>query len=186
MCPTGGIWSFLTAIVNNIDYDNVFVGQYNVGDVQYKGHMSLSNLNLMYWKETKNFQDGCSAHMSGSYYTKGSLLLPDQATFIIEDTTVEDAKLEANHHCQVGWTGFLCQPQYIFHNSHFIHSNGNAHWMGFQKGETNFGGIFSLSPTSSTEDSPFPDGYVSLVSSKYTYLLASPGCLLSEDLGLRN
>ena len=27
------------------------------------GHSSVDSLNLMYWKETKNFADGCSAHI---------------------------------------------------------------------------------------------------------------------------
>ena len=60
--------------------------------------------------------------------------------------------------------------------------------MEFQKGTTNFGGIFSLSPESETqlEGSPFPDGYVSLVSSNYSYLLSAPDgdCVSSSDLGL--
>ena len=38
---------------DNVDYDNVFVGQYDAGDVQYARHISLSNDNLMYWKTTK-------------------------------------------------------------------------------------------------------------------------------------
>eukprot|EP00521_Asterionellopsis_glacialis_P010052 CAMPEP_0195289328 /NCGR_PEP_ID=MMETSP0707-20130614/5656_1 /TAXON_ID=33640 /ORGANISM="Asterionellopsis glacialis, Strain CCMP134" /LENGTH=272 /DNA_ID=CAMNT_0040349321 /DNA_START=168 /DNA_END=983 /DNA_ORIENTATION=+ len=64
------------AIANNVDYDNVFVGHYEAGDIQYKNHASLNNLNLMYWKETKNFDDDCSAHITSSYYENGNVALP--------------------------------------------------------------------------------------------------------------
>ena len=90
-------------IADNFDYGNVFVGHYEAGDIQYLRHTSIANNNLIYWKETKNFQDGCSAHLSGSYYSKGTMALPDQAAYIIEDTTfAENVLLEANHHCNVG------------------------------------------------------------------------------------
>ncbi len=170
------------AIVNNLDYHNVFVGQYGVGDLQYKQHTSISNNNLIYWKMTKNFEDGCSAHISRSYYAFGNLALPDQATFIIEDSYLEDVHLEANHHC-----GILCFPQYIFHNTYWKHSRAD-NWMDFQTGETNFGGIFALSPDMNpeAEGSPFPPGFVSLVHSHYEYLLSAPNdeCVSSIDLGL--
>ena len=29
--------------------------------------MSVNNNNLIYWKSTKNFQDGCSAHIYGAH-----------------------------------------------------------------------------------------------------------------------
>lgn len=35
------------AIADNVDYGNVFVGQYDVGDVQYRDHLSIDNLNLL-------------------------------------------------------------------------------------------------------------------------------------------
>ena len=73
-------------LMNNIDYDNAFVGQYGAGDLQYKYHTSVQNLNLIYWKETKNFQDGCSAHIIDSYYEQGNLALPGgHGTFILEN-----------------------------------------------------------------------------------------------------
>ena len=60
----------------------------------------------MYWKETVNFKNGCSAHITGSSYAGGNLALPDQSTFIIEDTLFGDGvSFEANHHCNVGTTG---------------------------------------------------------------------------------
>ena len=34
-------------IVNNVDYFNAFVGHYEAGDIQYNGHQSFDNNNLM-------------------------------------------------------------------------------------------------------------------------------------------
>ena len=94
--------------------DNNFVGHYGAGDIQHNGHHSYNNLNLIYWKETKNFGNGCSSHLVGGSYANGNMALPDQSTFIIEDTTFgNDVQLEANHHCNVGVTGVLCFPQYV-------------------------------------------------------------------------
>ena len=42
-----------TAFENNMDYHNAFVGHYEAGDIQYNGHQSYDNNNLIYWKETK-------------------------------------------------------------------------------------------------------------------------------------
>ena len=160
------------------------------GDIQYKNHASLNNLNLMYWKETKNFDDDCSAHITSSYYENGNMALPDQATFIIENTIFGDnVNIEANHHCQVGVTGFLCMPQYIFHNVQWKNRSPNTKWLYFQSGNTNDGGIYTLSPESAAsqiENLVFPDGYMSLVSSRFTYLLSAPNgvCVSSISLGL--
>lgn len=77
------------ALLNNVDYDTVFVGHYNAGDMQHRGHTSWNNNNLIYWKETKNFADGCAAHISDAYYAHGNMALPDQGTFIIERTTFD-------------------------------------------------------------------------------------------------
>lgn len=93
--------------MHNVDYGNVFVGQYNAGDLQYRFHTSIDNNNLIYWKETKNFQDGCSAHIADSYYGSGNLALPGgHGTFILENMIFNDrVHFESSHHCQVGVTG---------------------------------------------------------------------------------
>ena len=62
-----------TAFQNNLDYQNDFVGHYNAGDIQYNGHQSYNNLQLIYWKETKNFENGCSAHITGGSYASGNM-----------------------------------------------------------------------------------------------------------------
>ncbi len=93
--------------MNNIDYGNVFVGQYNAGDLQYRFHTSIDNNNLIYWKETKNFQDGCSAHIADSFYASGNLALPGgHGAFLLENMIFNNqVHFESSHHCQSGVTG---------------------------------------------------------------------------------
>lgn len=145
-------------------------------------------------------EDGCSAHIKNGHYEEGNVALPDQASFIIEDTHLANAVLEANHHCTVGQTGLLCMPQYILHNVKFQASSILSRWLYFNnhvRGDHNYvqndGGIFSLSPRDAKivmeggdlEASIFPDGYVSAISSKFEYLLSHPNnvCDRSSILG---
>lgn len=69
-------------------------------------------------KETKNFQDGCSPHIADSYYSGGNLALPGgHGTFILENMIFENrVNFECSHHCDVGITGVLCMPTYVFVN----------------------------------------------------------------------
>ena len=184
------------SILNNVDYGNVFVGHYTAGDIQHRHHKSISNNNLIYWKETKNFADGCGAHISDALYEAGTMALPDQSTFIIQDTIFGDnVQLEANHHCNVGITGYLCMPQYILHNVRWKGS-GNGRWTWLQRGGTGGGGIFSLSPPdaeaimtatseelSNMQDLLFPPGYVAVASGHFSSLLLAGPCVASNSLG---
>jgi len=181
------------SFVNHVDYGNAFVGHYSAGDLQHYGHYSTDNGELMYWKETKTFENGCGAHIVNGYYSKGNLALPDQATFIIENTVMgEDTMLEANHHCNVGTTGVLCMPTYVMHKVQWKNRNTDRKWAWFQSrsvqphnADQNHGGIFTLSPIDAAivqaggtvEDSFFPESYVSLVSDKFSYLLGLPNNL---------
>lgn len=61
--------------IYDIDYGNAFVGHYNAGDIQHQGHNAYSNFNNLYWKETKNFANGCSSHLLGASYADGNLAL---------------------------------------------------------------------------------------------------------------
>ena len=125
------------AFFNHVDYGNAFVGHYNAGDLQHSGHYSTENNELMYWKETKTFENGCGAHIVNGYYSKGNIALPDQSTFIIENTIMgEDVKMEANHHCNVGTTGFLCMPTYVLHKVQWKNENKDKTWARFQDHNT--------------------------------------------------
>jgi len=179
------------ALANHFDYGNVFVGAYNLGDIQYLRHTAVDSNNLMYWKETKNFADGCSAHIKDSTYINGAMALPDHDTFIIENTSFERAHLEANHHCHVGVTGVLCMPTYILHDVVWKGGQYNDYpWVEWQDGgnvvgDQRHGGIFTISP-SSTKSSFFPEGYKSVVSNKFSYLLnfdvGEQTCVAAPDL----
>ena len=192
-----------SSIVDNVDYNNAFVGHYSAGDIQYNGHHSYGNVNNLYWKETVEAANGCSAHLTGGSYSQGTLALPDQVTFLIENTVFgQGTSLEAAHHCNVGTTGVLCFPTYMLHNVKWLNTdqyNGGMKWAWFQwqklqshDANQNDGGVFTLAPQDAQqaingelEHSIFPPGYVSLVSSRFTYLLSLPGqpCMLSTEYG---
>ena len=175
-------------ISDNVDYDNVFVGQYDAGDIQYADHVSINNNNLLYWKTTKNFHDGCSAHLSGGLFSGGNVALPDQAAFIIERTRFTgDTTIESNHHCNVGVTGVLCSPTYIFDRVEW--SVTSSRWMYFHKDANHWGGIFALAPPEASNPSGhiFPAGFQSLCSFYYDYLLSIDSgatCVTASSLGL--
>ena len=189
----------------NVDFDNVFVGQYDAGDIQYASHLSRNNLNLLYWKTSKNFADGCSAHLRGGAFSGGTVALPDQAAFIIEGTSFTgDTSLESNHHCNVGVTGVLCSPTYVLHGVEWAVSS--SRWMYFHDEANNRGGVFTLSPPDATAVRAatgseaeggegggsagagiFPAGFTSLCSSTFRYLLAldfGATCVTAESLGV--
>lgn len=74
-----------------------------------------------YHKESKNFADGCASHYqdyfienSGGVYGRASLA-SGLGTIIFERLTMKgDVEFESSHHCMIGVTGVLCNPQYIF------------------------------------------------------------------------
>jgi hypothetical protein len=158
-------------ITNNVDYGNVFVGQYDAGDIQYAKHTSFDNLNLIYWKTTKNFNDGCSSHIKDGIFSNGNMALPDQGSIIIENTRFEGrVTMESNHHCNEGVTGVLCSPVYIFLNTTWLVNSGR---FTFHGGANNFGGMFTLAPPDekNVKGEIFPAGYCSLASHFFSYLL---------------
>ena len=130
---------YSVVLSKNVDYNNVFVGGYSYGDVQYQGHIAVNNLNNVYWKETKNFADGCSAHISNSYYADGNMALPDSAAFIIENTIFTgSSSFETNHHCNEGPEGLLCMPTYVFSNVSLKAMTSNS-WVEFKVHGNHFG-----------------------------------------------
>jgi hypothetical protein len=123
----------------SVDYQSAFIGGYTVGDFQYNRHVSINNLNNIYWKETKNFADGCSGHIVNGYYSGGNMALPDMAAFIIENTIFSGSTtFEANHHCNVGVTGFLCMPTYVLSNVSWI-TVTSTNWVIFHQNANNYG-----------------------------------------------
>jgi hypothetical protein len=59
-------------VEDHVDWHNVFVGQYNLGDISYKGLISVNNDNGMYWKRGKNFVDQSAYHVRDSIFLTDS------------------------------------------------------------------------------------------------------------------
>eukprot|EP01051_Picozoa_sp_SAG22_P006118 SAG22_NODE_389_length_11276_cov_12.397244_6_plen_1512_part_00 len=172
-------------LVDATDYDNTWMGSYSLGDLQYQGHNQPQSANTMYWKETKNMADRCSAHILDSTFGHGFLSLPDaRGTVLIENSTFRgQSSFGANHHCGVGVTGMLCNPQYIFHNVDW-HVTSRRTFV-FEPWFVNDGGIFALAPPDARGNNSriFPPGFHSLVGGSKTYLLGIRGnpCSTAAD-----
>ena len=147
-------------------------GEYTIVDQVSLAHTTSPSLNV-------DILPNCDRS-----YARGNLGLPDQATFLIENTVFgQGVSLEANHHCAAGLTGVLCFPTYMLHNVQWKNMDTSKKWMRFQweklqphNANQNHGGVFTLSPPDAQhvmnggeiEHSIFPHPYVSLVSSKFT------------------
>ncbi|GMH71242.1 hypothetical protein TL16_g05599 [Triparma laevis f. inornata] len=185
-----------STLKNNVDYYNTFVGQYDAGDVMYENHFSESNNCLIYWKTSKDFADGCSSHLKGGYYSNGALNLPDQGAFIIESTTFENnVVFEANHHCNIGITGMLCAPTYVFDRVTFVKPDFRFYWADDLTSDNMAeAAVFVMAPdwTSSgdtdSSTNPFPSPHISLASSKFSDFLIGydddDTCVTSASLGV--
>ena len=193
--PDGNDNGVSTLLLENVDEGNAFTGTYEQGDIQYRNHMASRTNNLIYWKETKNFADGCAAHLKGGLYREGNMALPDQAAFLIEGSRFEGrVQFEANHHCDIALTGVLCMPTYVFVNVKWAVTTSYKalYFTGGNRGANGRGGIFTLSPPECDAADPnptghiFPPGYCSLVSDTFTYLLAhgDGSCVTSASLGV--
>ena len=175
---------FPMKVSNNVDHGGVFVGGYSSADLQFRRHVSIDVNNGIYWKNTKNFADGCSAHLLDGFYRDTHLALPDAAAFIIEVTHFEGrVDLESGHHCDA-----LCFGQYMLVNSTWNVHDVNRPWFQFPPERHHFGGVFSLSPPEVRSGNPtanlFPQGYSSLVHRHYEFLLdiEGSGCSLARDV----
>ncbi|KAK3268715.1 hypothetical protein CYMTET_22797 [Cymbomonas tetramitiformis] len=160
------------AVLDNLDYHNTWMGSYNLGDLQYLNSYAADSVNNLYWKESKNMADSCAATIRGAVFANGHLSLPDvRGTLLMEQTSFEGSvTFEANHHCGVGVTGMLCNPQYVFLNSTWQVTGENT----FQFLAENDAGVFALAPpdAANAEGRIFPTGYQALVGGSKTYLLA--------------
>ena len=93
--------------------------------------------------------------------------------------------LETNHHCNVGVTGVLCMPVYMFSNTTW---QPNTFQMLYHKTANRYGGMFTLAPPEERAGNPdgviFPRGFCSSASATWLYLLqlgnanASAGSLM--------
>ncbi|KAL6070194.1 G8 domain-containing protein [Balamuthia mandrillaris] len=163
---------------DNVDYHNTWVGSYHLGDIQFRNHIAIDNNQPIYHKETKNFADGCSAHFKNYLFEAGTAALASgHGTILFEDCTFKgNFKFESNHHCDIGVTGVLCNPQYIFIRPTFELTS--SVWIDWNAGESpdenpTLGSIYALSPedAANPDGIMFPPGYQSLVHGAHDYLL---------------
>jgi len=179
-----------STIWNNVDYHNVFIGGYAVGDVQFRNHVAKKSNCLIYHKETKNFADGCSAHFKNYHLEDGAALLASGlGTQLFEDCTFKgDFSFESNHHCTEGVTGVLCNPQYIFINPTWeVTSDKFLTWN--DGNNPTSGATYSLSPPDALnpKSTMFPPGFQSVCHGYHTYLLSLDNgatCVTADSLGL--
>ena len=137
-------------ISNNVDYGSVFVGGYGTADMQFEKHTSIECNNGIYWKNTKNFADGCSAHIRNDFFLDTHLAMPDASAFIVQDTVFKGrTDLESGHHC-----GALCFGHYVFQNMTWEADDDDRPLFQFPPENHGFGGIFSLSPPEAAAMNP--------------------------------
>ena len=121
-------------IEDNVDWHNMFVGQYAVGDISYRNIWSVNNAHGMYWKLSKNMADGVSYHIEDSMFINdpndgvyGILhsFLPGAAfTFRMKNVTYAGQGQHPNmgaiaspQHCGLGKQApGTCTVQYLFEN----------------------------------------------------------------------
>lgn len=127
--------------------------------------------------------DGCSAHIKNGYYAgtqaSGFLLPGGYGTLIIENTQFANlVTFVSSHHCNVGVTGVLCMPVYLFVNCTFddMTPTNQKNWI--EWGENN-GAMWTLSDADCAANAKgnklFPPGFCSIVNPYWTYLLAIDG-----------
>jgi beta-glucanase (GH16 family) len=188
-----------TPVSDNIDFCNNFVGQYELGDIQYLRYKSVNNLMGMYWKHTKNFVDGTSSHIKDcSFYWITNTNMPGLpaegvafmlgpgglGAFVIENTSFKGAvgvAVAANQHCNVGpGTGGLCTPEYVFVSADFSGVPVGRKILQFGASDGN-----PELPIFTTFDTSLR-GYRSVASKYSTHLLTLPGtpCRWASEVGL--
>lgn len=145
----------LNIVVDSLEYNNVYVGQYTLGDVQFLRFVSINNLHVMYWKQSKNFADGRSSHVKDSLFAKvdmegwsfgqGPKFLGPSGpfTFVMENVVMHgpmsgnSCAICTGQHCGLQHyndelPGTLCQATYVLDNVDMSGvSTNNGRYIGF-------------------------------------------------------
>jgi hypothetical protein len=196
-------------IEDELDFANLFTGQYSAGDVQWKGLHSINNLHGLYWKQTKPFADGRVGHVVDCTFEwidssedseivsilgtaamgNEQVLTPGGlGSFRIINTSFKGNTLHAigaNHHCQVDGTGSLCTPEVHLEGVEFLSSwednlSGINTALGVH-GEDNYGNR-DLPIFTSTDSSLNTDySLTSLAPGLQPHLLSLDGCEATTD-----
>jgi hypothetical protein len=136
-------------IEDEFDWHNVFVGQYDVGDIRWVRYTGVDNGHSMYWKSSKNFKDGSLHHIVDSVFlTLPATVLPKGVgktclsillaggpfTFGLRNVTLLGGPtcnpgvgaLKLGQHCGHAGSGSPCNTQYLFDQVRFDLEPGEA------------------------------------------------------------
>jgi len=173
-------------IEDGLDWHNMFVGAFGLGDVSFVRFSSVNNANSLIWKESKNFADNSSRHIRDSVFANdktdrygrlqvqgpaGSFaFLVDGVDFVGGPTDL--AALTAGFHCGRAGAGGPCAVQYYLHATDFSKLDPSCKRIQF--------GAYSLDagrtmPMFVSDDNSL-GGYRSLVSGHLAGFAADPGC----------
>jgi len=191
----------LSVIEDQFEWHQLFVGQYSLGDIQYLRYTGINNGHSMYWKASKNFADGFSAHIKDSIFagSDGGNAVPEAAngaiqmlgpsgtfTFIMDGVQylggpVGCGCMCAGQHCGLsfhfhGVHSSTCQAQYLLRNVTYELSDPTGSRI------TQFGvsGGNPILPTFHSFDNSLL-GAKSLVSGYMTGYADVPGCVKRSD-----
>ena len=194
-------------VADGFEWHNLFVGQYKLGDIQYLRYTSVNNLHHMYWKESKNFADGASAHLKDAVFASGGpsangaaygdlqLLGPagpftfllDNVSFVGSVGAASCGALCAGQHCGLashngGVHGSLCNVQYELRSLDWSQISSYA----AGKARVAFGvsGGNPIVPTFTALDASSLDGHTSLISPLLNGFASVDGCAATPSGGV--
>merc|ERR550534_2703644 len=125
-------------VKDEFDWHNMFVGQYNMGDVQFVNYTGVNNAHNMYWKSSKNFADQRLWHILDSTILNdptdrwGNLQFLGPGgphVFGIKNTVFAGGPagcgaLCAGQHCGLGVADGPCNSQYLLEKVDFSEVQG--------------------------------------------------------------
>ena len=185
-------------VTASMEWHNLFVGQYHLGDIRFDRLASINNLHGMYWKTSKDLAERAAAHVSDSIFANGGsdsvrfgqLQFFGPAgpfTFVLRNVTflggpVGLAALAAGQHCGLaahngGVPGSLCNVQYLLQSVDFSRLDPIARRVAFGASGGN-----PIVPTFSSRDGSL-GGVRSLVSPFLNGFAAIPGCNVTAPHG---
>jgi len=184
--PDGRDNGVVNEVHDELDYHNLFVGQYAMGDVQFINYTSVNNAHSLYWKTSKNFVDGRLYHIVDSTFVNdpsdsyGQLQLLGPSgpfTFGILNTKFLGGRVGcgaicAGQHCGLGGSGGPCDVQYLLEGVDFSGLGDGARRIQFGVNAADPGFVL---PIFVAKDNSL-GGYRSIVSRHLSGFAALPGC----------
>lgn len=207
--PDGTDNGFLSVIDQSIEWHQLFIGQYSLGDFQYKNYTCVNSGTCMYWKVGKNFaNDLTTQHIDEAYVfgdstmsgSTGSTSMHGPAgkfAFNVRNLTFYGGSgfgLGAGQHCGIigynyGYYGAHCTVEYVLTTVDMTKTyNPKTFLFGISGGNR-------FLPTFTTYDlslntSDWPNDIPATGNAPYTLMagyfpafLDRPGCVATEGVG---